>query len=99
MKAGKEWNVLIVEDEQDSIHLVITDQNRPGISGLELLPEVILRSINDGEGEENRRMLQALRRQLLFVRSLKRDYPYLAALVQQEEAHLLFAQAEREGEA
>lgn len=45
--------------------------------------------------EENRRLLQALRRQLQFVRSLERDFPYLAALARQEEAELLLAQTDR----
>ncbi len=130
--------------KQDPIQLVISDQNMPGMSGIELLklirerhprvlrimltaetdPQVIIRSINDGEvyrfirkpwdnimlrvvvyfafetiqlEEENRRLLQALRRQLQFVRSLTQEYPYLAALAQQEEAELLLAQADREG--
>ena len=48
--------------------------------------------------DENRRLLQALRRQLHFVRALERDYPYLAALARQEEAELLLAQAERTGD-
>jgi response regulator RpfG family c-di-GMP phosphodiesterase len=48
--------------------------------------------------DENRRLLQALRRQLNFVRSLERDYPYLAALARQEEAELLLAQVDRAGE-
>jgi DNA-binding NtrC family response regulator len=47
--------------------------------------------------EENRRLLSALRRQLHFVRSLERDFPYLAALARQEEAELLLAQADRMG--
>ena len=45
--------------------------------------------------EENRRLVQALRRQLHFVRNLERDYPYLAALARQEEAELLLAQVDR----
>jgi len=48
--------------------------------------------------EENRRLLSALRRQLHFVRSLERDFPYLAALARQEEAELLLAQADRMGD-
>ena len=48
--------------------------------------------------EENRRLLSALRRQLQFVRSLERDFPYLAALARQEEAELLLAQADRMGD-
>lgn len=48
--------------------------------------------------EENRRLVQALRRQLHFVRNLERDYPYLAALARQEEAELLLAQVDRAGE-
>lgn len=47
--------------------------------------------------EENRRLVQALRRQLHFVRNLERDYPYLAALARQEEAELLLAQVDRAG--
>ena len=43
--------------------------------------------------EENRRLVKALRRQLQFVRTLERDFPYLAALARQEEAELLLAQA------
>jgi two-component system, probable response regulator PhcQ len=48
--------------------------------------------------EENRRLSNALRRQLHFVRSLERDFPYLAALARQEEAELLLAQADRMGD-
>ncbi|OLC77648.1 MAG: hypothetical protein AUG04_00415 [Deltaproteobacteria bacterium 13_1_20CM_2_69_21] len=48
--------------------------------------------------EENRRLVKALRRQLQFVRTLERDFPYLAALARQEEAELLLAQADRAGE-
>jgi DNA-binding NtrC family response regulator len=48
--------------------------------------------------EENRRLLRALRRQLQFVRTLERDFPYLAALARQEEAELLLAQADKVGE-
>ena len=48
--------------------------------------------------EENRRLVNALRRQLHFVRTLERDFPYLAALARQEEAELLLAQADRAGE-
>jgi DNA-binding NtrC family response regulator len=48
--------------------------------------------------EENRRLVKALRRQLQFVRSLERDFPYLAALARQEEAELLLAQADRAAE-
>jgi two-component system, probable response regulator PhcQ len=47
--------------------------------------------------EENRRLAQALRRQLQFVRSLERDFPYLAALAKEEEAELLLAQSENAG--
>jgi two-component system, probable response regulator PhcQ len=42
--------------------------------------------------EENRRLVKALRRQLAFVRSLERDFPYLAAMAKQEEAELLLVQ-------
>jgi len=48
--------------------------------------------------EENRRLLTALRRQLHFVRTLEKDFPYLAALARQEEAELLLAQADRLGD-
>jgi DNA-binding NtrC family response regulator len=48
--------------------------------------------------EENRRLLSALRRQLQFVRSLERDFPYLAALARQEEAELMLAQADQMGD-
>lgn len=48
--------------------------------------------------EENLRLLKALRRQLQFVRSLERDFPYLAALARQEEAELVLAQADRAGD-
>jgi len=48
--------------------------------------------------EENRRLLRALHRQLQFVRTLERDFPYLAALARQEEAELLLAQADKAGE-
>jgi two-component system NtrC family sensor kinase len=48
--------------------------------------------------EENRRLLQALRRQLQFVRSLERDFPYLAALAREEEAELMLAQTDRTGD-
>ncbi|HZR10593.1 MAG TPA: response regulator [Myxococcales bacterium] len=48
--------------------------------------------------EENRRLVKALRRQLQFVRSLERDFPYLAALARQEEAELVLAQADRAGD-
>ena len=41
--------------------------------------------------DENRRLLQALRRQLMFVRGLETDYPYLAALAREEQAALLEA--------
>ena len=132
--------------KQVPIQLVISDQNMPGMSGIELLklirerhpqvlrimltaeadPRVIIRSINEGEvyrfipkpwdnimlrvvvyfafetvqlEEENRRLRQTLRRQIDFVRGLKREYPYLSALAQQEEAELMLAQADGEGEA
>ena len=39
--------------------------------------------------EENRRLVQALRRQLQFVRTLDRNFPYLSALARQEEAELM----------
>lgn len=39
--------------------------------------------------DENRRLLQALRRQLLFVRGLEKDFPYLAAVAREEQAALL----------
>jgi DNA-binding NtrC family response regulator len=48
--------------------------------------------------EENRRLVQALRRQLQFVRSLERDFPYLAALARQEEAELMLAQTDPTGD-
>jgi DNA-binding NtrC family response regulator len=48
--------------------------------------------------EENRRLVKALRRQLQFVRTLERDFPYLAALARQEEAELVLAQADRAGD-
>ena len=48
--------------------------------------------------EENRRLVNALRRQLQFVRSLERDFPYLAALARQEEAELMLAHTDRMGE-
>jgi two-component system probable response regulator PhcQ len=47
--------------------------------------------------EENRRLVTALRRQLQFVRSLERDFPYIAALAKQEEAEILIAQTDRSG--
>lgn len=48
--------------------------------------------------EENRRTVRALRWQLQFIRSLERDFPYLAALARQEEAELVLAQADRAGD-
>src|SRR5205807_8318952 len=48
--------------------------------------------------EENRRLVKGLRRQLQFVRTLERDFPYLAALARQEETEPLLAQADRAGE-
>jgi two-component system, probable response regulator PhcQ len=39
--------------------------------------------------EENRRLVQALRRQLQFVRALDRNFPYLSAMAKQEEAELM----------
>ena len=130
---------------QQSIKLVISDQNMPDMSGIEFFrlirerhpnvcrimltgdPErdTIIRAVNEGEvyrflpkpwnntmlrvtvyfafeaiqlEEENRRLSNALRRQLHFVRSLERDFPYLAALARQEEAELLLAQADRMGD-
>jgi len=47
--------------------------------------------------EENRRLVKALQRQLQFVRSLDRDFPYLSALARQEEAEILLVEAERNG--
>ena len=146
------YTVLVAEDAEKAldlltkhkVHVLISDQNMPGLSGIDLLklvgvrhprvvrimvtadrdPETVVRSINESEvyrfirkpwdnimlrvvvyfafetiqlEEENRRLLQALRRQLQFVRSLTQEYPYLAALAQQEEAELLLAQADREG--
>jgi DNA-binding NtrC family response regulator len=127
------------------VKMVISDQNMPGMSGIEFFRlvrerypqvcrimitgdperETVIKAINEGEvyrfipkpwnntmlrvivyfafeaiqlEEENRRLLKALRRQLQFVRSLERDFPYLAALARQEEAELMLAQADREGE-
>ena len=48
--------------------------------------------------DANRRLLRALHRQLQFVRTLERDFPYLAALARQGEAELLLAQADKAGE-
>lgn len=125
---------------KEPIKLIISDQNMPGMSGIDFFKlvrerhphvcrimltgdadrDTVVRAINQGEvyrflskpwnntmlrvtvhfafeaiqlAEENRRLLQTLRRQLQFVRSLERDYPYLAALARQEEAELLLAEA------
>ena len=48
--------------------------------------------------EENRRLVQALRRQLQFVRALDHNFPYLSALARQEEAELMLVDPERSGE-
>jgi len=48
--------------------------------------------------EENRRLVQALRRQLQFVRALDKNFPYLSALARQEEAELMLLQTEHSGE-
>jgi DNA-binding NtrC family response regulator len=39
--------------------------------------------------EENRRLLAALRRQLIFLRELEREFPYVAARTRDEEASIL----------
>jgi DNA-binding NtrC family response regulator len=48
--------------------------------------------------EENRRLVQALRRQLHFVRALDRNFPYLSALARQEEAELMLVQTDQSGD-
>lgn len=48
--------------------------------------------------DENRRLLQALRRQLLFVRGLENDFPYLAALAREEQAALIDAGGVRDAD-
>jgi DNA-binding NtrC family response regulator len=47
--------------------------------------------------EENRRLVQALRRQLQFVRALDRNFPYLSAMARQEEAELMLVEPEGPG--
>lgn len=44
--------------------------------------------------EENRRLVQALRRQLQFVRALDHNFPYLSAMARQEEAELMLVEPE-----